>query len=78
MNVKELKEVFDRLDDDTEVLVWEPRSELQLGTRGISVETDMQTGAMALFVHADNITRGNLRDFEPHPGFEDINKWTWE
>ena len=44
-----------------------------------SVETDMRTGeTVVVLVPKGEPTSTSARDFEPHPAFEDFNKWQWE
>ena len=78
MNVKRLKEVLDRLDDDTEVIVFSYDTEEQYESHNVTVDTDMRTGATVLTICANKKRAGNLRDFEQHPAFEDINAWLYE
>ncbi len=77
MNVKRLKEAVERLDDDTEVIVWDAHTEENRETYELTVDTDMRTGNMVLVICASDKEAGNLRDYEHHPGFEDINDWIW-
>jgi hypothetical protein len=79
MNVKKLKEVLELLEDDTEVLVWDAATERIYETNeNCSIDTNMRTGEIVFMVLATDKEAGNVRDFEPHPGFEDTNAWAFE
>lgn len=78
MNVKRLKEAIERLDDDTEVLIWQASTEETAGTYELTIDTDMRTGEVKLVICGNDYESGNLRDYEHHPGFEDINAWIFE
>jgi len=78
MNVKRLKQALERLEDDTEVIVWDAATEENRKTYELTVETDMRSGAIVLVICAAEEEAGNLRDFEMHPGFEDINSWIFK
>ena len=44
--------------------------------RNFTVETDMRTGEAVIILVLDGEPEStSARDFEPHPGFEDENKW---
>ena len=44
-----------------------------------TVETDMRTGeAVVILVLAEEPETTSARDFEPHPAFEDENKWLFK
>lgn len=77
MNVKRLKEALERLEDDTEIIVWTSEDEVNRETYELTIDTDMRTGEIKLVICADQ-EAGNLRDYEHHPGFEDINAWIFE
>lgn len=84
MNVGKLKKALERLEDDTEVLVWDSYHEFLYNTHELTIDTDMRTGEIKLVICGTNDDPGpapkpgNLRDYEPHPAFEDFNKWQWE
>lgn len=78
MNVKRLKEALERLDDDTEVIVWDAAMEENRKTYELTIDTDMRSGDTVLVICASEDESGNLRDYEHHPGFEDINAWIWD
>ncbi len=78
MNVKRLKEAIDRLEDETEIIVWDAATEENRETYELTVETDMRSGAIVLVICAAEKEAGNLRDYEMHPGFEDVNSWIFE
>lgn len=78
MNIKRLKEAIALLEDDTEVIAFSYATECQYGTENVTIDTDMRTGATVLTICVSEIEAGNLRDFEQHPGFEDINNWLWD
>lgn len=77
VTVKRLKEAIARLEDDTEVIVWASEDETNRSTYELTIDTDMRTGEIKLVICADE-EAGNLRDYEHHPGFEDINAWIFE
>ncbi len=79
MNVKQLKEALKQIPDDAEVLVWDKATErIYKHQDNLSVDTDMRTGETKLILLADDEKAGNLRDYEPHPAFEEINAWAYE
>ncbi len=75
MTVKRLREALARLDDDTEVLCWQATTEETTGCYELTIDTDMRNGEIKLVICADDYSSGNLRDYEHHPAFEDINAW---
>lgn len=79
MNVKRLREALERLEDETEVIVWQGSDETTRPTYELTIDTDMRCGETKLVICAnDEPPTGNLRDYEHHPGFEDINAWIFE
>ena len=78
MNVKRLKEALERLEDDTEIIVWQAADETNRKTYELTIDTDMRNGDIVLCICAADEESGNLRDYEHHPGFEDINAWIFE
>ena len=78
MNVKRLKEAIGQLDDDTEIIVWDAKYEENRKTYELTVDTDMRTGNIVLVICAAEEESGNLRDYEHHPGFEEVNSWIFE
>lgn len=79
MNVKQLREVLKQAPDDTEVLVWDKATERTYKSQeNCSIDTDMRTGKLVFMILAEDEEAGNLRDFEPHPAFEDVNAWAFE
>ena len=77
MNVKRLREALARMDDDDEILVWTSEDEVNRETYELTIDTDMRSGETKLVICADQ-EAGNLRDYEHHPAYEDINAWIYE
>lgn len=78
MQAKELKAILNHVDDETEILVADNWSDRIAPTSGVTIETDMRDGNLKLMVVATAVEAGNLRDYEAHPGYEDVNRWCWE
>ena len=75
MKVKRLKEALERLPDDAEVIVYSAYDDNQWLTNNVTIDTNMRNGEITLCIVTRAAEAGNLRDYEPHPAFEDINKW---
>ena len=75
MKVKKLRAALAQLDDNDEVLVWTKEYEKIHSTYELTVDTDMRNGDTVIVICASDTEHGNLRDYEPHPAFENLNQW---